>query len=569
MCRAYIYDELARCEAGEMTVPPPPPSPPSPPTPCGQPQRQARPGEPLDVDPRTQSSSSVCPCITFFDPVPDLVNSGGTDLVTDTMKLAQNGTSITGIATDGAARALVRLYANAVGDRLTVTLMSGDNLPVLNGLAQPLGTLKTILPADHNQSGTTVTVRAVDTMGAGVMAFLAYIPPEDFSRGGFDDTSRSRTVQIQVRSSSTTNSYTATLTLWRPPVVLLHGLWGGPDDFQYFAFDPTGRFWTQAKGYNESIPVTNTLPAYDAGTLGTAHLNDLGLATTAPQVLRRIRDSIDEFRDQRQAAAAQADIIGHSMGGLVARAAVNLPGFPDAYSFSKGAIHKLVTVGTPHLGSPLAYQLLLRSNQCTRGVLADHGRLAFQTAGYLGQTVTGAVGDLEGCLDGNLNACYDKQGNQLFDLLHKPLPSQALINLANGGSGLTVRAAFVAGATSISNLYTLDSLDSFGARYLRNLLFGCPSDPFSQSLTSARWDSDMFGTAGVPVGLANDGVVSVSSQFNGLTSGFMGQNLIHSRGLIILGFSPPSELDDPSIGGQVRLLLNTPRSTGSQFFDVR
>ncbi|HME07694.1 MAG TPA: hypothetical protein VKG25_11605 [Bryobacteraceae bacterium] len=551
-CRAYIYSELARCEAGEMTLPPAPPAPPSPPTPCGQ-QRQARPGHPLDADPRTQSSSSVSPCITFLDPVPDLVNSGGTDLVTATATLAQKGTLITGIATEGAARALVRLYANAAGDRLILTLLSGDTLPVLNGLQQPLGTLKTIRPADRNQSGTTVTVTAVDTQVAGIMAFVTYIPPEDFSRGGFDDTSPSRTVKIQVRSSSTTNSYTAPLTLWRPPVVLLHGLWGGPDDFQYFAFDPTatspgsgvsiGQFWTQAKGYNDSIVVANALPIYDLGILATnAKLNDMGFTTTAPFVLEKIRETVNTFRAQRQAAGTQADIVGHSMGGLVARAAVNLPGYPDAYTFSKGAIHKIVTVGTPHLGSPLAYQLLLPSNQCTRSVIGAAGRLAFQTAQYQGQTASGAVGNLV-------------------------VSSQALTDLASGGSGLTIRAAFLAGATSISNLYTLDSASV--PRLLRAGI-GCPNDPLPQSFTSARWNSDLFGTAAIPVGVANDGVVSVTSQFNGLSSGYIGPGLIHSRGLETLGFSAPSELDDPGISGQVRLLLNAPRSgTNSVFFDVR
>jgi triacylglycerol esterase/lipase EstA (alpha/beta hydrolase family) len=54
------------------------------------------------------------------------------------------------------------------------------------------------------------------------------------------------------------------------------------------------------------------------------------------------------------------------MGGLVARARVKAD-FPRKYvrvaNFNKGDFHKIITVGTPHRGTPVADWLLERRNQ--------------------------------------------------------------------------------------------------------------------------------------------------------------------------------------------------------------
>jgi hypothetical protein len=42
------------------------------------------------------------------------------------------------------------------------------------------------------------------------------------------------------------------------------------------------------------------------------------------------------------------------MGGLVVRQAEQLAGFLGTDSFGYGYVHELITIGTPHLGSPLA-----------------------------------------------------------------------------------------------------------------------------------------------------------------------------------------------------------------------
>ena len=61
--------------------------------------------------------------------------------------------------------------------------------------------------------------------------------------------------------------------------------------------------------------------------------------------------------------AAGVDLVGHSMGGLVARCYVETadfasllggPGFPDYGTTYRGDVRTLVTLATPHHGTPFA-----------------------------------------------------------------------------------------------------------------------------------------------------------------------------------------------------------------------
>jgi PGAP1-like protein len=48
------------------------------------------------------------------------------------------------------------------------------------------------------------------------------------------------------------------------------------------------------------------------------------------------------------------DIIGHSMGGLMARGFIQQPDYKGKKNYMKGSIHRLITIGTPHFGGPLS-----------------------------------------------------------------------------------------------------------------------------------------------------------------------------------------------------------------------
>ena len=73
-----------------------------------------------------------------------------------------------------------------------------------------------------------------------------------------------------------------------------------------------------------------------------------------------IRDSVANIIQEHRSrwiATTQAVIVAHSMGGLLTRQHMaDLGGLsnrrPD--NFGQGDIHKFITMGTPHWGSPIA-----------------------------------------------------------------------------------------------------------------------------------------------------------------------------------------------------------------------
>ncbi|MDI6451810.1 anthrax toxin-like adenylyl cyclase domain-containing protein [Anaerobaca lacustris] len=70
-----------------------------------------------------------------------------------------------------------------------------------------------------------------------------------------------------------------------------------------------------------------------------------------------IRAALDYYRNELNLAVTQADVVGHSMGGLLARVYASEsyhPQYRRAENFGRGDIRRLVTLNTPHFGSELA-----------------------------------------------------------------------------------------------------------------------------------------------------------------------------------------------------------------------
>ena len=109
--------------------------------------------------------------------------------------------------------------------------------------------------------------------------------------------------------------------------------------------------------------------------------NSLGFAYNAPSVLAQINNFIANYRTSANVASVKADIVAHSMGGDVSRTMFLLSNFltnTTFPTFGAGPINKLITIATPHLGTPVAADLLASNNACVRNVLAsDSGLRAF------------------------------------------------------------------------------------------------------------------------------------------------------------------------------------------------
>jgi hypothetical protein len=461
--------------------------------------------------------------LDFVDPVPDLMS--GTGVVTDPETLATGGTLIRAVAADGVARILLAAQASAVGEMITMTVINDRGNP--SNSAEDDGGLSTVSGSSASRQ-QSVRVAAQDS-SSGPMAFAIYYPPSDFSRGSQDDSSASRIIQIQVNEPGpNTPSYQEALTILRPPVVLVHDLWEGPADWDTFApFVNDGRFFIRRASYDAVLGnrITASIPTFPAGGLAMARESSLGLGYNSPLVLGQIASYVNEFRSLENAAAAQADVVVHGMGGDIVRAAIQLPNYDTPETYAQGSVDKLITIGTPHLGTPLASALLRSENACFAGVLASGGSFALSNATVDGNSVSGAIGDL--------------QGNGFGGGL-----SPALAHIQNGNESAPV--GFVAGLMNFSNTI---SLASGVGQFIHSACTGS----LATSLTPFGWMS-VFGEG-------SDAFVGLTSQMAGVF-GFGTQGMVHSEGMETLGFNPPSELDaqSPAASAVVNLLNASVRS---------
>ena len=260
----------------------------------------------------------------------------------------------------------------------------------------------------------------------------------------------------------------------------------------------------------------------------TIKYNSLGFEENAKLIGPDIRSFIQTFKQgvnpaNVAVAAIQADIVAHSMGGVITRTLVYLPNYLDPDTLQQGIVHKLITIDTPHLGSELAAMLLQDQNYCTRGLFASVGMVSANVVTTKnGQRVYGAVGDLQA-------------------------GSIALSNIALPGVH-KLPTALIAGVSTSGNFpqdCVLCTLNLLGD--------ACGSDPLMQYIFQGVWPQVFNGAD-------SDSIVSVTSQLNNLGTGagteFRG--VIHSSGIETLNFVGPTVLDSGQVPNQVILFLNTP-----------
>jgi len=507
--------------------------------------------------------------VSLVDPVPDLM-SGNVVLASSQLGLKQNltlGRTVSGIASDGVAQIVIRISTNVPNEQFRLTVLNDQNPPGTSGSADEDGAIGSPGASVFTANQITVSAGAA-APGQLAYAFAVYRAPKDFGRPlvgttGFkpgncegvpnnDDRATCRTVSIQVQDVTTnTNVGTYPIIVVRPLVVLIHGLWGYRSAWDNFSplvtgkklWDTDARFTVVRADYAGVIgsSITASQPDYPPDLRNDARENSLGIEHNASSVRDYIAQGIRDFRTGGNrlglsVAAAQADLVGHSQGGLIARAMVlDSANFLTGETFGQGYIHKLITIDTPHLGSPVATQLLLTQENagCLWRLLAKNGaNFTFQNV-----TLTGVTNPVNGAV---------------VDLVDSP-QSKLLAKLASQSSHLIP-------TSTIAGIYRdLTSLDSGRATKIRNWPFGCPDDPLAQKLTSAGWDA-IFGQQ------PHDGLVLETSQLNNLTPSPGSQffpppgagGYEHSQGLTGLGFSPPSVLDAGPIPTQTIFLLNRP-----------
>lgn len=540
------------------------------------------------VDSSTQVSYGfVYSTTALIDPIPDLLNSAV--VTTDGDLLASLGRGVVGVGADGVTQVVVRVFATAPGQQFTLSIRNDHAPSTISASANEDGALG--LPGGQVFSQSQITATSQNT-NAGPAAFAIYRAPLDFARASGTYPTKSfncpiytfppfqnddgelacRLVNIQVQGP--TGTLLVPVQILRPPVLAVHGLWSNSSSFANFfttGVDPSGqpiddsRFSVEFVNYDKPVGnfVASTFPAYSSEVTSKIRANSLGFDYNAAIVKQKLDDRLSRFKNglnpiSGPVAAVQADVVAHSMGGVITRTlALSANDYLHKDNYAAGYLHKVITIATPHLGSPLAIQLTDDQNSCIRGLLASgkDPKVSLSLAVLEGdpslpndinQPVSGAIGDLAG----------DGLGGSLsLSLENIMTPAQPQIPVA-----------FVSGIVNPANLDSLDSsptaivirsacLTNVGTNQ-NPILVG---DPLVLNLTSTFWPN-VFN------GFPSDAVVPLTSQLDQLngtpttivpsTSMFSG--VLHSPGIEDLGFSPPSLLDCCDVPLQVINLLNTP-----------
>jgi uncharacterized repeat protein (TIGR03803 family) len=484
--------------------------------------------------------------ISLIDPIADNLENGS-DIVSNPTQVAAATHTVEGVAADSATQVVVRVTGVNVGDTVRFVLSDEDGPTTDLTGAGYLSALPSTGETTVN-SGGTLNVTAVNAGDGTGIALAVYAAPTDFVRSSnpVDAQSKLRSVSIQATDESTGLASTQTVNIVRPPVALVHGIWGQTVDFSgadggvWQTLQNQSLFAMFGVAYNTPVAVSSTTPTY-ISTPSNVSGNTLGFKFGATTILPTIQNIVTAYKSVAliiagvpnggSIAAVQVDVVAHSMGGDVTRALLGIPGYADQMTYSLGYVHKLITLDTPHQGSPLASQMLLQgnppNNACLRNALGRFdNRYAFlsitsKTAG----SISGAAGDMQ--------------------------PASAAINTIETVTGPPIPTAMIGGQMSPAQL--AGAGQTFKARILKVL---CPKDPLALSLNAANWPGVL--------GTASDAIVPLASQFDGLLSYSTNANTfqaVHSPGAEALGFGAPTILDQASGGpAAVLMLLNTPVS---------
>lgn len=265
----------------------------------------------------------------FLDPNPSLVQSDGT-LSSDISKLDLKK-NVVGASADGVTKVLI-LTQSSTPIKFWLTFPSDGSLSSLTSQT----------PDPSNPTEVTINPDKDNQIVA------IYTAPDGLGNQGNNSDQR----KITINATTATGNNTIDLTLVTPPVVLLHGMWSKPSLWE------TSGFEDYLHNKLSSYPFLVDYSPYSSKTFDP-NSPESGYAKKA--LVQTIRNALNFFRNN-SFAATQVDVIGHSLGGLIARSfsQQSIPfadPFVSSVNYNKGYYHKLITIGTPHRGSPLGPEL--------------------------------------------------------------------------------------------------------------------------------------------------------------------------------------------------------------------
>ena len=267
----------------------------------------------------------------------------GNEVTNDPQKLVVDTANMDGAVTDGVSRLLLRIEVNDFNP-VTFFLQGESNNP-----QDENGFLQSIDNQESQQKNQSLTVSPI-AIGDKKYVFAVYRAPSNFVRhdidknqdGVDDDTIISERIISLTAQINGQPIATKDIKLERPPLILIHGLWSS----KFMWNNPT-----------EPIDFERMLKAKipDIVVYTDSYPNDVYFGENREAVRQFIQNARDVM-NSKGIAMIQADIVGHSMGGVLARiwAGAGTGYYVRDDNFRAGDIHKLITLDSPHYGSFLA-----------------------------------------------------------------------------------------------------------------------------------------------------------------------------------------------------------------------
>ncbi len=251
------------------------------------------------------------------DPSKPCRDAGSSSLTSTPGVQANCGNTVQGVASDGLNALLLRTLSGLPGTSCFEIVSMSSLDP---------GAIQTPL----------ITTQSVSGLNYG---FSYYTPPSYYG-----DSSDSRTVTVEFTftpniGNGNTSRLRASTTIVRPPVMLIHGVWSNGNGWNsdYLRKDKGKTYTTFPGDYNRT--------------------NGSSFSVNQPQVKNFINQALTRFR-QKGYAGTQADVIAHSMGGLLTRLYADSSDFKRPDNLNSGDVHRLITLDTPHFGSNFANLLV-------------------------------------------------------------------------------------------------------------------------------------------------------------------------------------------------------------------
>lgn len=280
-----------------------------------------------------------------------------------------------GLAADGTCRILIKL-SRVTGNINPVKKIVATITPEGTSPGTGISVLGKIKPArihdtynlEANDAGNSNCDTIFTIFSSDQDYWFWLVAPDDFTNNQ-NSKNAERTIKVTFTVTYSDNSTTSVLAnnirIVRPPLIMVHGLNGSSNSFDKtkYRIDDTTRYFINAGGTDGLfkdlvIPQLKNYESYIKNAEILLGIGDLAYRSNSFQrILKRIHE--------QGFAANRLDYVCHSMGGCVARTVINKydsyyrPSITDTATmkyrnYGQGFINKLITINTPHNGSPVA-----------------------------------------------------------------------------------------------------------------------------------------------------------------------------------------------------------------------